>query len=55
MLWDIKPQNIFIIEKGEEEEEKEKIIKLGDFGCSFFIKDNDSDPIGTIVYTAPEY
>ena len=59
---DIKPQNIFILEKRgkeeeeeeKEEEEKEKIIKLGDFGCSIFIKDNTSDPIGTIVYTAPE-
>ena len=60
---DIKPQNIFILEKRgeekeeeieEEKEEKEKIIKLGDFGCSIFIKDNTSDPIGTIVYTAPE-
>ena len=58
---DIKPQNIYILEKGGEEnddndddENKEKIIKLGDFGCSIFIKDNNSDPIGTILYTAPE-
>ena len=47
---DIKPQNIFISRKDEEN----KIVKLGDFGCSIFIKDNTSEPIGTILYTAPE-
>ena len=47
---DIKPQNMFFIYK----EDKPKIIKLGDFGCSIFIKDNNSEPIGTILYTAPE-
>ena len=46
---DIKPNNIFINEKGGE-----KIAKLGDFGCSIFIKDNTSDPIGTILYSSPE-
>ena len=50
---DIKPQNIFVLEKGKEPNKK-KIIKLGDFGCSIFIKDNNSEPIGTILYTAPE-
>ena len=49
---DIKPQNMFIINKDDENENKK--IKLGDFGCSIFIKDNISDPIGTILYTAPE-
>ena len=49
---DIKPQNMFIINKDEENENKK--IKLGDFGCSIYIKDNTSDPIGTILYTAPE-
>ena len=44
---DIKPNNIFI-------NENNNIIKLGDFGCSIYIKDNKSDPIGTIFYTAPE-
>ena len=51
---DIKPQNMFIIEDEENEENENKIIKLGDFGCSIFKKDNTSEPIGTILYTAPE-
>ena len=42
---DIKPNNIFI---------KSKKIKLGDFGCSIFIKDNNFEQVGTIFYTAPE-
>ena len=46
---DIKPHNIFI-----KANQKERIIKLGDFGSSIFKKDNKSDPIGTILYTAPE-
>ena len=46
---DIKPNNIFIkIIDGEE------IIKLGDFGSSIFIKDNNFDQIGTFLYCAPE-
>ena len=49
---DIKPQNIFYLTKPYNEDEK--IIKLGDFGCSIYIKDNISEPIGTILYTAPE-
>ena len=44
---DIKPHNIFM-------NQNKNIIKLGDFGCSIFIKENTSDPIGTIFYTAPE-
>ena len=47
---DIKPDNIFI----KDTESDEKIIKLGDFGCSIFIKDNTSEPMGTIFYSAPE-
>ena len=46
---DIKPQNIFL-----KTENGEKKIKLGDFGCSIFIKDNTSDPIGTFMYSSPE-
>ena len=46
---DIKPNNIFL-----KEENNKKLIKLGDFGCSIFKKDNISDPIGTIIYSAPE-
>ena len=46
---DIKPQNIFI-----KTENGEKKVKLGDFGCSTFIKDNTSDPIGTFIYSSPE-
>ena len=49
---DIKPSNIFV--KYEDENEEKKIVKLGDFGCSIYIKDNISEPIGTIVYSAPE-
>ena len=49
---DIKPSNIFI--KNEDDDEEKKIVKLGDFGCSIYIKDNTSEPIGTIVYSAPE-
>ena len=47
---DIKPSNIFI----KNENENEKIVKLGDFGCSIYIQDNTSEPIGTILYCAPE-
>jgi len=47
---DIKPSNIFI----KDENENEKIVKLGDFGCSIYIQDNTSEPIGTILYCAPE-
>ena len=46
---DIKPNNIFIKSLNGE-----NIIKLGDFGCSILIKDNNFEPIGTIFYTAPE-
>ena len=47
---DIKPDNIFI----KSVDDNNKTIKLGDFGCSIYIKDNIFDPIGTIVYSAPE-
>ena len=47
---DIKPHNIFY----EEEKDDLSSIKLGDFGCSILIKDNTSDPIGTIFYSSPE-
>ena len=47
---DIKPTNIFI----KDENEEEKIIKLGGFSCSIYIKDNNSEPMGTILYCAPE-
>ena len=47
---DIKPDNIFIKDQNAED----KVIKLGDFGCSIYIKDNTSEPIGTILYSAPE-
>ena len=46
---DIKPNNIFL-----KVEENFNIIKLGDLGCATYIKDNTSDPIGTIIYCAPE-
>ena len=43
---DINPNNVFLCDND--------IIKLGNFGCSIYIKDNQYDPIGTIVYSAPE-
>ena len=49
---DIKPNNIFI--KEEDEDGEKKIVKLGDFGCSVYIKDNTSESIGTVLYCAPE-
>jgi len=48
----IKPSNIFIQYKNDNEEEK--IVKLGGFNCSIYIRDNISEPIGTIAYCAPE-
>ena len=47
---DIKPDNIFI----KDTNMSKTIIKLGDFGCSVYIKDNTSEPIGTILYSSPE-
>ena len=49
---DIKPHNIFI--NDFEEDKKEIVVKLGNFGCATFIEDNKSEPIGTIPYIAPE-
>ena len=46
---DIKPSNIFLKKKN-----KGYIVKLGGFGCSIYIKDNISEPIGSILYMAPE-
>ena len=46
---DIKPNNIFLKKEGDF-----SLIKLGDFGCATYIKDNTSDAIGTIIYCAPE-
>jgi serine/threonine protein kinase len=49
---DIKPDNIFIkIINGNY---YNPLIKIGDFGCSTYIKTNNSEPIGSILYTAPE-
>ena len=49
---DIKPDNIFI--KIINENYSNPLIKIGDFGCSTYIKTNNSEPIGSILYTAPE-
>ena len=49
---DIKPNNIFL--NHVYEKDGERVAKLGDFGCSIFIQDNKSDPIGTILYSSPE-
>ena len=46
---DIKPANIYYKKMNYK-----NIIKLGDFGCSIYIKDNISDSIGSLLYSAPE-
>ena len=46
---DIKPANIYYKKVNDK-----NIIKLGDFGCSIYIKDNISDSIGSLLYSAPE-
>ena len=47
---DINPNNIYIFNIGKFFRK----IKLGGFSCSIFAKDNNSEPIGSIFYTAPE-
>jgi len=49
---DIKPNNIFIL--NDDDPDKDKVIKLGDFGCSVLIKDNNSEKMGSLFYSAPE-
>ena len=51
---DIKPNNIFLIKKENEDEEEEYTIKLGNFSSSILLKENDNRQIGTIAYTPPE-
>ena len=54
---DIKPHNIYIQKKDFKSEaplEENCIIKLGDFGSSILIEDNDSAQIGTLLYICPE-
>ena len=48
---DIKPHNIYIKSLINE---KNRIIKLGNFECAIKIKENPSDSVGTILYNAPE-
>ena len=48
---DIKPANIYY---KTDEKTKKKKVKLGDFGCAIYKKDNISDPIGSYLYSAPE-
>ena len=49
----IKPNNIFLnsIEQGHSEDHK---VKLGGFDCAINIKDNTSEPVGSLFYSAPE-
>ena len=66
MHMDIKPSNMFYSQINNNPENDDDIdddddrfldniiIKLGDFSCSTFIKDNDSEPIGSLLYAAPE-
>ena len=54
---DIKPNNIFIKKKdniNDNNIEENLIIKLGDFGSSIEIEENDSLQIGTLLYSSPE-
>ena len=47
----IKPHNFYIKNLKDEIYQ----VKLGDFSCSIYINEiNNSEPMGTIVYTAPE-
>ena len=47
----IKPHNIYL----KELDEGKYRAKLADFSCAIYIKDiKDSEPMGTILYTAPE-
>ena len=48
----IRPNNIFF--KSLDDNEQKKVIKLGNFDCSIYKKDNKSEPIGNIHYAAPE-
>ena len=66
MHMNIKPSNMFYLKINNIPEDDEDddidddgnldniIIKLGNFSCSIFIKDNDSEPIGSLLYAAPE-
>ena len=51
---DIKPNNIFILDDNDMVPDEDKVIKLGDFGCSVLIKENNSEKIGSLFYSAPE-
>ena len=47
----IKPHNIFI----QKLNKNKKKVKIGDFSSAIYMKEiNDSQPMGTIFYTAPE-
>ena len=48
----IRTNNIFI--KSLDDDETKKVIKLGNFDCSIYKRDNNSEPIGNIFYAAPE-
>ena len=48
----IRPNSIFI--KSLDNDEEKKIIKLGNYNSSIYIKDNKSESIGNIYYSAPE-
>ena len=50
----IKPENIFVIESNDDPENNFE-IKLANFDCAIHIKDvQNSKPMGTFIYTAPE-
>jgi len=48
----IRTDNFFV--KSLDDEKKKIIIKLGNFDCSIYKKDNKYEPIGNIHYAAPE-
>lgn len=51
----IKPNNIFMKNFNDYYDDLDALeIKTGDFGRSIFIKDNNSEGIGSVLYSAPE-
>ena len=51
----IRTNHIFLVNKeNEDNNDLEYSVKLGGFNFAIYIKDNNSEPLDTIFYTAPE-
>jgi serine/threonine protein kinase len=51
----IRTNHIFLVnKKNEDDNDLEYSVKLGGFNFAKYIKDNNSEPLDTIFYTAPE-